>query len=156
MRLAALGAVAALAGCGGSSSASASARAAFVARANAICDQANARIVKLQAPAGSAELPSAARLLTQELPIASAELSALRSLKPPRAERTAFGEYLRNAASQLVAARRVREEAQANDPTGFREAVANLSALTPKSQQTAAAIGLAECLKMPEPHGGER
>jgi len=153
--LTALAAAAALAGCGSSASpsANASARAAFIAQADAICNEADGRIVKLQPPAANGELSSAARLLGQELPIATAELSSMRRLTPPAAERGPFAQYLLVSAQEIAAAGHLRELAAANDVAGFHEAAAQLAALSPKSNAAAVAAGLGVCLKAPEPHG---
>jgi len=152
--LSALGLAAALVGCGSSSSpTNAAARAGFVKQADAVCDQAASRIVKLQAPRSSTELSSAARLLGQELPIATAELSSLRRLAAPGAERGPFSQYLSVAAQEIVIARRVRDFALANEAAAFHEAAAQLAALTPKSDEAASGAGLTACTKATEPHG---
>jgi hypothetical protein len=150
--VAALSAAAALAGCGSSAPANTRASAGFTSRGDAICNEAASRIVALQAPSG-AELASAARLLGQELPIAMAELSSLRSLSPPSAQRAPLARYLGIAAQEIALARTVRGFALADDAGAFHGAAAQLAALTPRSDEAADAAGLTACARASEPHG---
>jgi hypothetical protein len=149
-----LGLAGASAACGSSSpSPNTPARASFVSRADRVCGEADARIVKLHVPGSGAELPAAARLLGQELTIARTELSSLRGVAAPSAQRAAFARYLGIASQQIETAKRVREFALDGEAAAFHEAAAQLSALSPKSDEAADAAGLAACTRSAEPGG---
>jgi hypothetical protein len=159
--LAALAAAITLAGCGGSSTSTSSSTPSaflqFVARADAICRKANDRIIELHTPGRGPELASAARLLDEEVPIATGELDELRRLAVPRGAparaRAGFQEYLRVAAEQLTLATGAREVARAGDSERFHVVVVELAALSPTSEQAATHARLGECARTVEPHG---
>ena len=149
-------AAAALAGCGSSTSSSGLTHAELIARANAICKQANDRIVavkKLPALGSGPPYAPLLRLLRDELPIFSAEIGALQRLKPSHGDEEAFGTFLRAANSELATAVSLRDASAAKDASRFRNTSLELVALSTKSAQAATGVGLVECAKQPEPKG---
>jgi hypothetical protein len=158
--LLALSAIAALAGCGSSGSATAPSRTTalthseLVARADAICSQANARIAALKPPpSGGLPYREVARLLAAELPPLSAELNVLESLDPPAGDQEAFTEYLRAVAAELASLGRVRAASAARDANAYRGAALELVTSSTRAVQGATHLGLIECAKRPEPKG---
>jgi hypothetical protein len=157
---------AALLGCGSSGSSTATsispsnpnapAHSELVARADAICKQANDRIVatkKIQAAGQGVPYADVVRLLNEELPILTAEVNALRRLGVSGSDREAFAEYLRATSGELAAAARVRDAATRQDASGYRGDAVEVLAQLARSVQVAHRLGLAECAEKPEPRG---
>lgn len=147
---------AALVGCGSSASSTGLTHAELVARADAICGQANNRIAAVKKlPALGAGLPYAyvLGLLHEELPIVTAEVSALRRLTPSHGDQDSFGAHLRAVAAELAVAERVRDASATKNASGYQGATLELVTLSARSVQAATRVGLIECAKRPEPKG---
>jgi outer membrane PBP1 activator LpoA protein len=100
-----------LAGC-----ASSRATSKFVARANAICTNADKQIEAIATPkAAISAYVAAAR---EEIPIVQAEISRLATLKPPRGERAPFAQAIADAradvslAAEMISALKHSDEAK--------------------------------------------
>lgn len=162
VQLLALSATAVLIGCGSSATSTAPPQTGalthseLVSRADAICKQVNERIAaakKIPTVGQGPPYADAVRLLNDELPILTSELSALQHLQASGADREAFGDYVRAAAGELASAVYVRNASARSDAAGYRSGALELLTQSTRSVQTANRLGLVECAKKPEPQG---
>jgi hypothetical protein len=142
---AALASVAALGACGGSSSSyKGLSKADFVTQAEAICTAGNTKIAKISAQFGSKE-PTIAQFksayINQLIPIFHSEVTDLRALKPPAADRDTIKKMLDElstgvdqAKAEVEGAKTQAELGTIKEPAGMKTASA-----------AARAYGLAVC-----------
>jgi hypothetical protein len=160
-------AAAALVGCGSSVSSTAPSHTTaashttglphtLVLRTDAICRQANERIAAVKTPPAindGAPYGYVVRLLQDELPVLTAEVSALQRLAPSGGDQEAFREYVRDAAGELAAVGDIRDASVTKDSSAYSRAALELVTQTTRLKQAADHLGLVECAKTPQPQG---
>jgi hypothetical protein len=144
-------AVAALAGCGGSSS-SALTHAQLVSKANSICAQRNAKIAALpRSLANPRTAKGTATLLGDVLAIDKPLIAKLHTLKPPAADKTAWDQALAINDRTVQILTQARAAAEANDQAKFTQVSSQLTPLAQKLKHYEVQFGLTQCEKQPVP-----
>lgn len=118
----------------------------FVARANAICENALRDVRDIAPPAvggGATSLPSLAPYLHSVTPIVETEVKQLRALPRPSADRAVLGSYMAAIGKSAADYRALDHAARIGDRGAFASALAELRASPAAS--LAARYGLAEC-----------
>jgi type II secretory pathway pseudopilin PulG len=154
--LAAIGAVALVAGCGGGSDDSASSSAAstaavaelsadeFRTQANAICADAQTKIDAVPDPTSPADIPT---VFSQVLPVAQERLDKLRALDPPADLQGSYDEALDLGQQQLDLGEQISDRIEGGeDATAvFTELEPQLEGIEEQSDAKAAELGITEC-----------
>jgi hypothetical protein len=158
MRLAALAALCmatgtfALVSCGGEGSGGGDGRPLskqqFTAKANAICKQADDRVVQLTRPT---DLPSYGSYAASLEPIAHDLQDKLESLRPPQQEKAAVDRLLSDLKDAVAKIPQLRAAAEAGDPQKAQK-IANDFNASPFNTE-ASDLGLKECAENVEPSG---
>jgi hypothetical protein len=133
-----------LVGCGSSSSSSIPSHSALIARANAICREANRQLESLRAPR-SARPEEGLRLLNRATTIESAMQSEQRRLAASASNETAFNEYVRVLGKGIEAIRRASSAEASGDATVAARLAPELFALTARTKALERQLGLTEC-----------
>jgi hypothetical protein len=117
----------------------------FIARANAICNNATRDLLNVAAPAttGSVTLPALAKYLGAVVPIVASEAKQLNALPRPAGDQAALRRYLAAVAATAGHYKALADAARAGDRQAISAATGALRA-SPASR-LAAAYGLKEC-----------
>lgn len=139
----------ALAGCGGDGNGGAAAgttltKAEFVAQANALCKDYDARIDALGEPAGIEDLVA---LAEQAKPIAEEAVAKLRALTPPEDLQAGYDEYLATGDVNVALLAELGEAAKSGDVAAIERIGTEGEANADKAHGIAAELGLADCAK---------
>jgi hypothetical protein len=142
----------ALSGCGGASSnGSALSDAEFVARANAVCSAAAARLKPLQQPT---DMPSMATYMAEVLPIAQEARAKLAALTPPSSKQTEYAHLLDLGGQVISKTEELRGAAEANEGKRVQSLGNDVSGLGQEENSAATNLGLTECAHNGETQGG--
>lgn len=137
-----------LAGCGDDSSEQLDA-AELISRADEICREGIDRFAEVQSePPGNAV--EAEGQTSELVEIASDELNALRSLRPPEELRGPYDAYLESRGRALDQLERGRDAAADRDTEGYAAAQNRATADQAQRLKLARAVGLRVCSKAPE------
>lgn len=141
-----LAAALALAGCGGSGGKSGGTltKAEFVAQANAICKDYEARIDALGEPGSVDDLVD---LAAKAKPIAESGVAQLRALKPPEELQTRYDEYLATGDVNVALLAQLGIAAKAGDFAAIEKVGTEGEDNSDKAHGIAAELGLTECAK---------
>lgn len=136
----------ALAGCGGGGDKSGGTltKAEFVAQANALCKDYDARIDALGEPAGIEDLVA---LAEQAKPIAEEAVAKLRALTPPEDLQAGYDEYLATGDVNVALLAELGEAAKSGDVAAIERIGTEGEANADKAHGIAAELGLADCAK---------
>jgi hypothetical protein len=152
MLAAAFALVVVLAGCGGGGNAASSSRtaapasadAAFLAQADAICHEAATAGHTLQTPANEGQL---APYFDRAIRVSQAEISKLSALHPPGDRATAYRTWLTGVEGSFASLRTADAAARAGKYSQVQAIVREAGAVTQRNLAYAAAAGLATCSK---------
>ncbi len=134
-----LGAVAAIAGCGGSSGLS---HDEYLKQANALCADYNTRLAALGSPKAVTQFPAFA---TKLLPIAQDDIGKFKALKPPKPDAAAHDAYGKQGDKLIAALKDLI--AAGKDVPAIERVIARESGESARSRQIATQAGLTECAK---------
>jgi len=117
----------------------------FIARADAICNNATRDLLNVAAPAttGTVTLPALAKYLGAVVPIVASEAKQLNALPRPAGDQAALRRYLAAVAATAGGYKALADAARAGDRQAISAATGALRA-SPASR-LAAAYGLKEC-----------
>jgi len=137
-----------LTGCGGGKQQVSSAE--LVQKGDQICTDARDRFNQVQAepPANASAAADQTSELIDEL---HAEVSDLRDLEPPEAQRPAYGRYLDAQDRTVDVFERGKDAADNQDSAAYGAAQAEVVKGAPERQKLAKALGFAVCSKPPGP-----
>ena len=138
-----LAAALALAGCGGGGKTTLS-KAEFVAQANAICKDYDARINALGDPGSIEDLVG---LAAKAKPIAEDGVAKLRALKAPEDLQARYDEYLATGDVNIAFLARLGEAAKSGDFAAIEKIGTEGEDNSDKAHGIAAELGLTECAK---------
>jgi hypothetical protein len=138
-----LAAALALAGCGGGGKTALS-KSEFVAQANAICKDYDARIDALGDPASLEDLVG---LAAKAKPIAEDGVAKLRALKAPEELQAGYDEYLATGDVNIELLVQLGEAAKSGDVAAIEKMGTDGEDNADKAHGIAAELGLTECAK---------
>ncbi len=133
----------ALAGCGGGGKTTLS-KAEFIAQANAICKDYDARIDALGDPASLEDLVG---LVAKAKPIAEDAIAKLRALKAPEDLQAGYDDYLATGDVNAELLAQLGEAAKSGDGTAIEKIGTEGEDNADKAHGIAAELGLTECAK---------
>lgn len=140
-----LAAALALAGCGGGGTSGGTlTKAEFVAQANAICKDYEARIDALGEPGSIDDLVD---LAAKAKPIAESGVAQLRALKPPEELQTRYDEYLATGDVNVALLAQLGIAAKAGDFAAIEKIGTEGEDNSDRAHGIAAELGLTECAK---------
>jgi hypothetical protein len=137
-----------LSACGGSG-ASPTARAEFLARANAICASGLRKARQLQQPKSAAGLLP---FTERARPIVAKIVAELAAVTPPASSRAAYGKYLAKVTEEVKAIGQLVVALRGHDIRLGQSALGELNSNV--SNAEASALGLSQCARTVAPSGG--
>jgi hypothetical protein len=140
--LVALGVAALVAGCGGGGGGDRLSKEEYIAKADAICKEADDKITALGEPQSFEEL---ANLASEAVTIGEEELSALRALQPPEADEATLNSAYELIGRQLEIAGQIAAAAKEGDQAKIQELIDQATPLQDEARKIAEDYGLTEC-----------
>ncbi len=134
----------ALAGCGGGGAGDTLTKAEFVAQANVICKDYDARITALGEPSTIEDLVG---LAEKAKPLAEEAVASLRALKAPEDLQARYDEYLATGDVNIDLLVQLGEAAKSGDDTAIEMIGTEGEDNAGKAHGIAAELGLTECAK---------
>jgi len=134
----------ALAGCGGGGAGDTLTKAEFVAQANVICKDYDARITALGEPSTIEDLVG---LAEKAKPLAEEAVASLRALKPPAELQGSYDEYLATGGANIEFLAKLGEAASSGDAAAIQKVGTEAQANADKAHGIAGKLGLTECAK---------